>query len=213
MLYFKSGCVSFNKCIDFLNGKDKAGYYWGFMIRKRESKELISQKGFSTFDDMLSLLLKIDSKKELNNYQIAFYQGKCADTRDCMPLFVVKDMCEISHIQKIIGNNNDGLKFEKVKGDNIIMLNPLKEANIMYEFNTKYTAEKDYIYNIIAAFRDDVLENTIQFFGKFGVFDNADFIMLNRQTGFKFVGKYRTVSGGINNGEIVKSKSMVWCET
>lgn len=174
-------------------------------------RELITQKGFTTFGAIVDMLVNIDSIKNLNTYQIAFYQGEHSNPKDCMPLRVSKNMKHLSYKQKVNKTERGKLEFEKIES-NIIMLNPIKSSTSLFEKNIKYTAEKDYIYNILTSFKDEVLERQIQFFGKFGIFDNVDFIMLNKTTGFKFIGKYRTTSAVVNNGDIFYCKSMVFNE-
>lgn len=211
MLYFKSSYTKFSKCVDFLSSKDKEGHLWSFMYRDKETKELIAQKGFTTFGEIVDMLVNIDSIKNLNTYQIAFYQGKHSNAKDCMPLRISKNMRHLSYKQKVNNTESGKLEFEKIEG-NIIMLNPIKNSTSLFENSIKYTAEKDYIYNILTSFKDEVLERQIQFFGKFGIFDNVDFIMLNKTTGFKFIGRYRTTRAGINNSDIFHCKSMVFNE-
>ncbi len=66
-------------------------------------------------------------------------------------------MKHLSYKQKVNKTERGKLEFEKIEG-NIIMLNPIKSSTSLFEKNIKYTAEKDYIYNILTSFKDEVLE-------------------------------------------------------
>lgn len=206
MFYFKGQRVSLKKCEDFLinqslkqNGKKE---FWGFMFRWQN--EIIAQKGFYSAQECISFLKRLQTERgiQIDMCHIAFCQNIYSDVRDAMPCCISNDMQKVSFIQEY---DNTSKTFGEIPTESVIML----ECENKFCSSSRYTAEKNYIENVLGSFDTIALREKIQFLGQYGVFDNVSFIILNKYTGFKFIGKFATINGSISNGEIIRAKKMV----
>lgn len=186
MIFYKSGRVAFKKAFNFMNLGESNGKY-GYIMRHK--RRVFFGRNFENLTEMREHLLSLGlAEQSLNEAQIAFC---LSDTKDKMPL----PICAKPHLQK-----------DMMEYDNLVIINHL-EIFLEYE---RFSNEIEYIHNVLNSFKDEVLENSIQFLRKFGVFDNHSFITCNKNTGFKFFGEFRDKNGVVPNGDIRNHKYMVY---
>lgn len=186
MIFFKSGKIALKKAFNYMNLDESNGKYGYIMYYK---KRMFFGRDFENLTEMKEHLLSLGlTEQNLNEAQIAFCLG---DTKDKMPL----PICAKPHLQKDI-----------MKYDNLVIINHLE----LFLGKNKFSNEVEYIHSILASFKDEVLENTIQFLSKFRLFDSHSFIICNKKTGFKFFGEFKDKNGVVSNGDIRNHKYMIY---
>lgn len=186
MIFFKSGKIALKKAINYMDLGDSCNKYGYIMYHK---KQVFLGRDFKNLTEIREHLLSLGlSEKQLNESQIAFC---LSNEKDKMPL----PICAKPHLQEDVMKHNSFIIIEHLD---------------MYLLNKKFSNEVEYINNVLNSFKEKVLENTIQFLNRFGLFNGHCFVICNKKTGFKFFGEFKDKNGVVSNGDIRNHKYMVY---